>query len=308
MNSFRPMKRSIPFYFLILAIAAAVVIVGMVYFRPGKPAFEAEAGKPTVAATIYPLYDIARNVAGDAAAVELIVPPGNSPHLFEFSPRQLQTLQNAKAVFAIGHGLDNWVTQVTNVVKGARVIVMDQGIDLRKFEDGTTDPHYWLNFGNARKITENIAEALIQMDPVHAELYHENAKAYKEKLAGKERELKGVLGPAQGIPILTFHDAWFYYSENFGLKIAGTFESAAGEEPTPRYLAELQQKIKTEHIHIIFIEPQISSAVLKSFAKDNNVNMAELDPLGGVGGRTTYLELMEFNADSIRRALREKGP
>ncbi len=302
------MKRSIELYLLILGIAAGAVFLGIVSFRARKTHPLPGAGKLTVAATIYPLYDMARNVAGDGAAVELIVPPGSSPHMFEFSPRQLQTLQNVKVVFAIGHGLDNWVTQVTNVVKGARVILMDQGIDLRKFEDGTTDPHYWLNFGNARKITDNIAGALGEIDPAHADLYRANAQLYKEKLRDTEHELREALAPAQGISILTFHDAWFYFSQNFGLKIAGTFEPAAGEEPTPRYLAELQRKIETEHIHIIFIEPQLSTGILESFAKDNKVSIAQLDPLGGVAGRITYLELMEFNADSIRRALQERGP
>ncbi len=302
------MKRSRPFYLLILGIAAGAVFLGILYFRAGKTHLQSEAGKLTVAATIYPLYDIARNVAGDAAAVELIVPPGSSPHMFEFSPRQLQALQSVRAVFAIGHGLDNWVTPVTKLVHGSRLIIVDQGIDLRRFEDGTTDPHYWLNFGNAQKITDNIAEALIQMDPAHAEFYRGNAKLYKEKLGDADRYLKEVLAPAQGMSILTFHDAWFYFSEDFGLKIAGTFEPAAGEEPTPRYLAALQRKIETEHVHIIFIEPQLSTAILKSFAKDNKVGIAQLDPLGGVEGRTTYLELMEFNADSIRRALQERGP
>jgi zinc transport system substrate-binding protein len=110
------------------------------------------------------------------------------------------------------------------------------------------------------------------------------------------------------VPILTFHDAWFYFAEDFGLKIAGTFEPAAGEEPTPRYLAELQRRIGTEHIHIVFTEPQLSPSVLESFAKDTKIGIAELDPVGGVEGRTTYLELMEFNANSIRRALQKQSP
>jgi zinc transport system substrate-binding protein len=228
--------------------------------------------------------------------------------LFEFSPRQLKALQNVRAVFAIGHGLDHWATQITSVVKGARVILVDEGIELRTFEDGTTDPHYWLHFGNARRITDNIANALIEMDPAHAGAYRASAEAYKEKLVEKEREVTEVLAMAQGQPILTFHDAWFYFAENFGLKIAGTFEPSAGEEPTPRYLAALQRTIEKEQIRIMFIEPQLSSGVLESFAKDNNVSIAELDPLGGVNGRTTYLELMAFNADSVQRALHKQGP
>jgi ABC-type Zn uptake system ZnuABC Zn-binding protein ZnuA len=302
------MKRLKQTFWLLLGVAAGVVLLGIVYFRAGKVLLQAGTGKLTVAGTIYPLYDMARTVAGEEGVVKLIVPPGASPHLFEFSPRKLKELQNVKAVFAIGHGLDNWATQITNVVKGAQVVVMDQGIELRTFEDGTTDPHYWLHFGNAQKITDNIANALIEMDPAHAEAYRENARTYKGKLAEKEREMKGMLAPAQGMPILTFHDAWFYFAENFGLRIAGTFETAAGEEPTPRYLAELHRKIETEQIHIIFIEPQLSTGVLESFAKDNKVGIAVLDPLGGVQGRTTYLELMLFNANSVQRAVQQQSP
>ena len=294
-------------YLLILGAVVVLFVIGIIYFGPGKTPSRDKAGKPVIAATIYPLYDMARNVADDYAELKPILPPGASPHLFEFSPRQLEALQQVQVVFAIGHGLDNWVTQVRNVVKGARLIIVDQGIELHKFKDGTTNPHYWLHFGNARTITDNIAKELSEIDPAHADAYRENAKTYKEKLTKKERELKVVLAPVEGKPILTFHDAWFYFAQNFGLKIAGTFEPAAGVEPTPRYIAELQRTIEKDHIRIMFIEPQLSTGVLESFAKDNHVGIAELDPLGGVKGRETYIDLMEFNANSIRRALEKSS-
>ncbi len=301
------MKRSVgPYLFLFALVALILSIASIVHFQAGKLPLRPGMGKLTVAGTIYPLYDIARNVAGDDATVMLIVPPGASPHFFEFSPRQLEALQDVKAVFAIGRGLDDWVTQVTTVVKGARVLIVDHGIALRTFEDGSTDPHYWLHFDNARKIADNIAHGLSEMDPAHAGTYRENAQIYKEKLAAEERKLKDALAPVRGLPILTFHDAWFYFAEDFGLKIAGTFEPAAGEEPTPRYLAELQRRIRTEHIRIVFIESQFSTSVLESFAKDNNVGIAELDPLGGTEGRATYLELMAFNANSVRQAFQKR--
>lgn len=143
---------------LILAVVAVLLIIGIVYFRAGEAPSRPEGEKQAVAATIYPLYDLARNVAGEEAEVKLILPPGASPHLFEFSPKQLREMQNVKAVFAIGHGLDDWAAQITNVAKEVRVVPVDQGIELRKFENGATDPHYWLHFGNARQITYTIAK------------------------------------------------------------------------------------------------------------------------------------------------------
>jgi zinc transport system substrate-binding protein len=309
---------------LILGVlaGATVLLIGIAYFSGVGAPSRKEEKKTAVAATIYPLYDMARNVVGENADVKLILPPGASPHLFEFSPRQLKELQNVKAVFAIGHGLDDWAAQVVNVARDARVMIVDHGIDLRKFEGteekgekikrehehGPTDPHYWLHLGNAQKITENIAKELSQIDPAHEVAFKSNAQVYRDKLAAEERRLKDVLAPARGRPILTFHDAWFYFAEDFGLKIVGTFEPSAGEEPTPRYLAALQRELKEKQIRIIFIEPQLSTAVLKSFAEDNHLSLAELDPLGGVEGRATYLDLMEFNANSVRQALEHQSP
>ena len=120
-------------FLLILGAVAGIIVIGIIYYKGGKTPSREETGKAVVAATIYPLYDMARNVAGDNAEVKLILPPGASPHLFEFFPRQLKELQNVKAVFAIGHGLDDWATQVINVSRNARVIIVDYGIDLRKF-------------------------------------------------------------------------------------------------------------------------------------------------------------------------------
>ncbi|MGE5322498.1 MAG: metal ABC transporter substrate-binding protein [Actinomycetota bacterium] len=294
-------------YLVLVAVAFAAVIVISSCRGKEAPVPTAPASV-TVAATIYPLYDIARNIIGSEGTVKVIVPPGASPHLFEFSPKQIRDLQEVRAVFAIGHGLDNWAAQIANVVKGSRVIIVDQGIGLRRFRDGTIDPHYWLHFGNARKIADNIGGSLAAIDPAHAETYLENAEKYKQKLAAEERMLNEVLKPARGIPILTFHDAWFYFAEDFGLTIQGTFEPAAGEEPTPRYLAELQKKITTGHIDVIFVEPQLSTGLLKAFAQDNKVRIAELDPLGGVEGRMTYAALMDFNANAVRRALHAGGP
>jgi ABC-type Zn uptake system ZnuABC Zn-binding protein ZnuA len=295
-----------------LSLAGAVALIagtiGIVRFRTDKVPLRPETGKPHFAATIFPLYDIARNIAGEGGVVTLIVPPGASPHFFEFSPRQLSALQDVKTVFSIGHGLDDWVAQATTAAGTAQVTIVDHGIALRRFEDGTTDPHYWLRLDNAGKIAANIAAILAANDTAHAETYRANARDYQRKLAAEERELKDALAPARGSPILTFHDAWFYFADEFGLKIAGTFEPASGQEPTARYLANLQRRIKADHIRAIFIEPQLSSGVLRSFARDNGVEIAELDPLGGTEGRATYLDLMAFNVHAVRKAIEGLDP
>lgn len=289
------------------ALIVAGVALRLLSSRRVVTAEDLRAKRLTVAATIYPLYDIAREVAGQYAEVRLIVPPGASPHFFETTPRRLRELQNVKLVFAVGHGLDNWATEITGTAAVAQLFVVDRGIALRRMQDGTVDPHYWLHYGNARRIAENMANALSAADDVHASEYRAQAVAYGERLAEQEAHMRQRLAPVRGVPFLTFHDAWFYFAQDLGLSPAGTFESAAQGEPTPRHLAALQERIVTERIRVIFIEPQMSSSSLKSFAHDNGIGIAELDPLGGTEGRGTYLQMMEFNVEAMVRALAPKA-
>ena len=66
-----------------------------------------------IAATILPIYNIAQNVAGDVLEVELILPPGASPHTFEVTPSSIRNLKSTKVVYAVGHGLDDWTNQIS---------------------------------------------------------------------------------------------------------------------------------------------------------------------------------------------------
>lgn len=296
-----------------IAVAAAVVYFITRISDPAVPEGSA------VAATIYPLYDIVRSVAGDAVQVQLVVPPGASPHLYEFTPRQLAALQNVELVFAIGHGLDDWTQAVTNTLKDAKVVTVDEGIALHESEEaheeedeeehqgeeehGPINPHYWLHFGNAWLIVGTIRDALIAHDPANAEVYRVNAATYRATLIQKEEELIAILSALPQRNIITLHDAWPYFAENFDLMIAGTFEPAAGDEPTPRYLARLRQAVQAHDVSVLFVEPQLSQSSIRAFADDLGLRIAVLDPLGGEEGRMTFVELMEYNVKSVAEAL-----
>jgi ABC-type Zn2+ transport system substrate-binding protein/surface adhesin len=55
-------------------------------------------------------------------------------------------------------------------------------------------------------------------------------------------------------------------------------------------------------VRVIFAEPQLSIDILRPIARDLGVALSVLDPLGGVPGRETFLELMRFNAGQIARS------
>ncbi len=89
------------------------------------------AGKPVVAASIHPLGALAEEIAGNDAAVLVLLPPGASPHSFEPTPRAVAEGSEASLVLRVGVGLDDWTRPIVRdaVARGAPEIVVSSFID-----------------------------------------------------------------------------------------------------------------------------------------------------------------------------------
>lgn len=281
----------------------------------------------TVATTIFPLYDLVRNVAGDNVEVVSILPAGASPHTFEPTPSIVRNLTEADAIFMIGHTLDNWVIDLADQASVNKVVIVDTGIDLKPFsvtelghEDDSdhidepgheeetnnghghdldgVDPHYWLSPTNAVIIVDNITRELVALDPENEAVYLSRAETLKTNIINTRDEWRNKLsGLSQ--PIITLHDAFSYYANDLGVEIVASVEPFPGREPTPRYLQELGELVRRENVRALYVEAQLGKDRATTLATDLNVGVGELDPLGGVAGRASYLDLLNFNGEQI---------
>ena len=189
--------------------------------------------------------------------------------------------------------------------------MVDSGIEIRanaedeeeeehdEEEHGATDPHYWLSIRNAIIISQTIADDLSQRYPEHADEFSSNLETLINDLNTADQEIRTTFTNVTNKNIITLHDAWYYFAEEYGLNITGTFEPSPGREPTPQYLVELMNAIEESGSTTLYSEPQLPITGLKSFAADNKLTIAELDPVGGVEGRDSYIELMKYNAETI---------
>ena len=101
-------------------VLASLLAVSLAVTGSGPEAGDARV---KVAATIFPLYDIVRQVAGPVADVVLVLPPGASPHTFEPAPSSVRALDGARALFVIGHGLDDWAVRLARGVRGRATVI-----------------------------------------------------------------------------------------------------------------------------------------------------------------------------------------
>ncbi len=303
------MKKSIAAVLMIIVLVLAFVyVLNLDDGSVNDPSIE-------VATTIYPLFDITRSIAGDLIEIGLILPAGASPHTFEPTPSLIKDLSDVTVVYAIGHEFDDWVDTVINTL-GTKKNVVDEGINILESssehsddhnenlgddheEDHGEDPHYWLSVPNAMLISGNITADLSERFPEHADVFHANLQAYLLELEQTDEDIRTTLSEIENRELITLHDAWYYFAAEYDLEILGTFEPSAGREPTPQYLTDLIEAIETSGATTLYTEPQLDTSSIESFLTDYDLSLATLDPIGGASDRSTYIELMFYNAKTI---------
>lgn len=280
-----------------------ILLIGVGFLMAFRPSLRvSEDTRPMVAVTIFPLYDIVRNVAGDDVQTVLMLPAGAEPHSFDPTPSVVRDVQSAAVVYAIGHGLDSWTEDLTDGSKTPTVVV-DRGVRVRASEEGGgSDPHYWLDVQNAIRITETVREDLAMRFPEHADAFRLRAEAYTNSLAALDARIHDLAEETPNRKLITFHDAWYYFADTYGFTIVGTFEPAPGREPTPRDLSTLLAELKSADLHTMYTEPLFSSAAIDAFVADNDLSTYAIDDIGGTTPETdSYLKLMEHNAETLRK-------
>lgn len=272
--------------------------------------------EPTVAATIFPIADIAKHIAKDAIEVTQLVPSGASPHTFEPNPTDVAKVASAKVIYAVGHNLDFWASAI-GVANNVEVVTTDKNITLREGshedeheeenatadehegEEPTFDPHYWLTIPNAKIIATTIATDLGTRFPEKSSIFQKNLSSYLRELDDAEKNLRAEISGITNRNLVTFHDAWGYFAENYNFTIIATAEPTPGIEPTPRYLSMLRQAIIEAGVKTIYSEPTLSVDPITAFAEDEGLTIASLDPEGSSGAKS-YIEMMLSNAKIIR--------
>ncbi|MBO41287.1 MAG: hypothetical protein CL729_07045, partial [Chloroflexi bacterium] len=126
-----------------LAIIASLVALALVGCSDSESSSSSESQssstetttKLALSGTIFPVYDIVRQIAGDKADVSLLLAPGESPHTFNMTPSVQRAISESAIVFGIGEGLDEWIVDSDNY------FVLTSGIELRGWpdEDGHDD-------------------------------------------------------------------------------------------------------------------------------------------------------------------------
>jgi ABC-type Zn uptake system ZnuABC Zn-binding protein ZnuA len=279
-----------------------------------------------VAASIFPLYDLARRVGGDRLRVELVLPPGHTTHQYDPSPKDVARLADASLVFGVGLGLDGWLGGLVKNAGGglgrvyelgpladpmlvpARFLPEPPPMGSQIRGEGPIDPHFWLDPMRMRRVVDLMVDAYRNLDPEGGPGYALRGDEVKASLLRLHTELEARKARWQGARIVTFHGSLFYFTERYGPEVVAVVEPVAGQEPTPRHLQEVAAAAREQKASALFSEPQLEAGPARVVAGEAGVPTYEIDPVGGLPATDTYEKLLLQIAAVFDRVLPPLSP
>ena len=263
-----------------------------------------------IVASFYPMYIMAKNVAKDVPGVSVqnLTPPlTGCLHDYTVTTNDMKKLADAQVFVANGAGMESFLDKIIAQHPNIKIIQLSEGIPLIKGEGNEGDnPHLWVSISNAIIQVKNLGKAMEEFDSSHRELYVKNTANYVGKLETLRQKMHSELAPYKGRAIITFHEAFPYFAQEFGFNIAAVVEREPGSEPSAKELADTIELVKKNGIPTLFSEPQYPDSAAETIAKETGAKVYVLDPaVTGPDDYDAYLDIMENNLTTLKLAFQK---
>ncbi|MFK7941731.1 MAG: metal ABC transporter substrate-binding protein [Paracoccaceae bacterium] len=266
-----------------------------------------------VATTFTVIADMARNVAGDAAEVVSITPPGAEIHNYSPSPRDIIAAQDADLVFWNGLNLELWFEKFFTRLGDVPSAVLSKGVEPMGIGDGPytgkPNPHAWMSFSDALIYVENIRSALVQHDPENAEVYNANAAAYAARIEAARAPIQALIDqiPEEQRWLVSSEGAFSYLARDLGLRELYLWPINADAQGTPQQVRGVIDTVRENAIPAVFSESTVSDKPARQVARETGAaygGVLYVDSLSAMDGPVpTYLDLLRVTAETIARGL-----
>ncbi len=310
----------------IIRLLAAVLAVALIFGacslkKDSNPDGGADNKDPRIIVTsFYPMYVFTLNITQGVENVKVVnmtQPSTGCLHDYQLTPGDMKLLEKADVLVINGAGLENFIEDVRPRLGDTKIIDASEGLELlengEELEPGeredhghSVNPHIWVSVSGAIGQVTNIGNELAEIDPANAEKYLSNARAFVNKLEQLRDKMHRELEDLRSRDIVTFHEAFEYFAEEFDLNVVAAVRQEPDNEPGPQQLARIIEIIRDKGVKAVFTEPQYPSKIAETIARETGVEIYELDPVATgpeKPGPDYYVRVMESNIEVLKKAL-----
>jgi len=229
-----------------------------------------------ISVSVLPQACFVERVAGEHAAVHVMVPKGADAETYEPTPQQLVALADSRIYVKVGApGFPFEEKYLRTALDRNRKLIVVNMSDGVKFREG--DPHVWTSPAAVRIAAQNIAKVLTAQDPANQEEYRRNLLAFLREIDTLDREIRQALSTRKGYAFMVFHPAWGYFADEYGLT-----QLSIEEEGKPVSAAHIRQMVdlaRGKGIRSVLVQKGFDTKSARAIAREIGGEVLETDPL-----------------------------
>lgn len=245
-----------------------------------------QATKPSVTVSILPLKFFVEQIAGQTVNINVLVPPGSSPEMYEPTPSSLVLFSNSDLYFAVGlidfekeleQKLSPQQSKYINLSEGADIIEGRCNHQHHQHHNHGADPHIWLSCKEAKRMAGMIAHELATTYPNNAKLYGDNLTRLTATIDSVSVAIQDIVASSASKHFLVYHPSLGYFAREYGLNQVSI--EVEGKEPSAQGIANTIKAARASGIRNILSQSQFDSRNAVAIAAELNGNIIEIDPL-----------------------------
>ena len=279
-------------------------------------------GRLNIVATDFPCYDFARQVAGEAADVTLLIHPGVEVHSYDPSPADILAINDADLFVYIGGEGDAWADgilagfdgegpQTLRMMDAVALLEEEGEEEAHGHEAPEYDEHIWTSPRNAASMVRALSDALTQIDPERAEAYAQGADVYIAEIDRIDAAFREIVDHSE-LKEVVFADRFpfLYFVREYGLDYVAAFPSCTADtEPTPQTILTLIREVTANDLPAVYTIELSTQAVAKTVAEETGAEILTMHSIQTVtqdefDAGETYVSLMWKNVEALREGLK----
>lgn len=260
-----------------------------------------------ITVSIAPYKYFVEAIGGSDYTVNVMVPPGSDPHVYEPVPGQIQKLRASEGYISNGYlGFEMaWLERFYETNPEMKKLNLGESIDPIEAEhhhEGDhvegADPHYWVSPKCAMDMAAEIRDFLQELNPSRTADYESNFNKLADRISELDRLASSLFAGYRGRSFMIYHPNLAYLARDYDLNEIAV--ESEGKEPSPSTMKDLIDLSRKDSIKTILVQREYDTRNARSIAAETGAELVIIDPLAEDWYASTS-DIIEALHESLRR-------
>lgn len=273
------MKSSFNIFLIISGLLLALGIVAACTSAPSE--------SKIVTVSIEPQKYLLEQITGDRVEVRCLLANGANPETYDPSVTHLMNLQKSMGFLRMGNiGFESaLLDKIHQANPELPIYNTSDGISLitgthshNGVIHGDVDPHTWSSVKNAKVITKNMLDAMIEIDPANKAYYQRNYTRFASHLDSLDNAITAKLAHVHGKAFLVWHPSLRYFARDYGLEqvVVGNAEH---KDVALGSLREVVEHAREHEADIFFTQKDFDSRQVSAINSQIGAREVSINPM-----------------------------